>query len=47
VKFDELMDRLVQIAVKRNQDRQQKTLTYDQNIFALKPAGTKLGGVKK
>ena len=47
IKFNELMDRLVQIAVKRNQDRQQKTLTYDQNIFALKPAGTKLGGVKK
>ncbi len=44
--FDKLMDKLIVIATKRNHDRQMKTLTYDQNIFALKP-GMKLGGVKK
>lgn len=38
--FDKLMDRLVQLALKRNRERQQKTVSYDANIFSMG------GGVK-
>lgn len=40
IRFDQLMDRLVQLALKRKRDTERKTFTYDQNIFALG------GGVK-
>lgn len=43
--FAELMDYLVKLALKRNRDMSHKTLSFDQNIFALGGAcGTK--GVK-
>lgn len=35
IKFNELMDRLVQLALKRKRAIDRKTFTYDQNIFAL------------
>lgn len=38
--FDKLMDRLVKLALKRQRQNNTKTLSYDQNIFALG------GGVK-
>lgn len=44
VPFTELMDRLVRLALKRKREQGQKTVSYDQNIFAL-GAGTK-GGLK-
>lgn len=40
IRFNELMDRLVQLALKRKRAIDRKTFTYDQNIFALG------GGVK-
>lgn len=40
IKFDELMDRLVRLALKRKRDQSSKTVSYDSNIFALG------GGVK-
>ena len=40
IKFDELMDRLVRLALKRKRDQASKTVSYDSNIFALG------GGVK-
>ena len=40
IKFDELMDRLVQLALKRKREQGQKTTNFDQNIFSLG------GGVK-
>lgn len=40
ISFEQLMDRLVQLALKRKRDTDRKTFTYDQNIFALG------GGVK-
>lgn len=40
IKFDELMDRLVRLALKRKRDQTSKTVSYDSNIFALG------GGVK-
>ncbi len=40
VKFPQLMDRLVSLALKRKREADRKTFTYDQNIFALG------GGVK-
>lgn len=40
VRFDELMDRLVRLALKRKRDQASKTVSYDSNIFALG------GGVK-
>lgn len=40
ISFDKLMDRLVQLALKRKRYIEKKTFTYDQNIFALG------GGVK-
>ncbi len=44
IKFDKLMERLVQLAVKRSTRRSQKTFSFSQNIFAM-GGGTK-GGVK-
>lgn len=38
--FDKLMDKLVELALKRKRDTDKKTFTYDQNIFSLG------GGVK-
>ena len=38
--FDKLMDRLVKLALKRQRQNNTKTISYDQNIFALG------GGVK-
>lgn len=35
--FGQLMDRLVALALKRQREASHKTLTYDQNIFALSP----------
>ncbi len=40
ISFDKLMDRLVQLALKRNRERGQKTVSYDANIFSM------VGGVK-
>jgi len=40
ISFESLMDRLVQLALKRKRDTDRKTFTYDHNIFALG------GGVK-
>lgn len=42
--FDKLMDRLVRLALKRKREQEQKTVSYDQNIFAM-GKGTK-GGLK-
>ena len=42
--FSELMDRLVHLALKRRREQEAKTVSYDQNIFAM-GGGTK-GGVK-
>ncbi len=43
--FPGLMDRLVALALKRKRDQGSKTVSYDQNIFAM-GGGTK-GGIKK
>lgn len=43
--FSNLMDRLVALALKRKRDRQLKTVSYDQNIFAMGGGGVK-GGLK-
>ena len=45
ITFPHLMDRLVSLAVKRKRDQRSKTVSYDQNIFAM-GGGTK-GGIKK
>lgn len=42
--FDKLMDKLVQLALKRNREMKMKTVSYDQNIFAM---GGGVKGVKK
>lgn len=49
VKFDELMDELVRLAIKRKREQGLKTVSYDQNIFSLSGGvkGGKFGGVKK
>ncbi len=44
ISFTSLMDRLVQLALRRKRETDRKTFTYDQNIFAM-GGGTK-GGVK-
>ena len=44
ITFEKLMDRLVELALKRKRESERKTFTYDANIFAL-GGGTK-GGVK-
>lgn len=43
--FENLMDRLVKLALKRRRARESKTISFDQNIFAM-GGGTK-GGIKK
>ena len=40
ISFEKLMDRLVELALKRKRDCERKTFTYDQNIFCL------TGGIK-
>ncbi|MDE7411321.1 MAG: D-alanine--D-alanine ligase [Paramuribaculum sp.] len=51
IPFDKLMDTLVKLALKRKREQQLKTISYDQNIFALGGGskGLKCGvkGVKK
>lgn len=42
--FDKLMDRLVALAIKRKREMERKTVSYDQNIFAL--SGGIKGGIK-
>ena len=44
LRFDQLMDRLVKLALKRKREQERKTFSFDQNIFAL-GGGTK-GGAK-
>lgn len=43
ISFSQLMDNLVKLALKRNRDLSHKTLSFDQNIFAL---GAGYGGAK-
>ncbi len=43
--FDQLMDRLVKLALKRRRDEQGKTTSFSQNIFAM--GGGVKGGLKK
>jgi len=52
IKFEEEMERLVQLAIKRKREEGMKTVSYDQNIFNLTGGtkgvkGGKFGGVKK
>ncbi|MCM1075787.1 MAG: D-alanine--D-alanine ligase [Bacteroides sp.] len=42
--FDKLMDKLVQLALKRKREQGLKTVSYDQNIFSL--SGGAKGGLK-
>ncbi|MCM1164080.1 MAG: D-alanine--D-alanine ligase [Muribaculaceae bacterium] len=44
IPFTELMDRLVRLALKRKREQGQKTVSYDQNIFAM--TGGAKGGIK-
>ena len=44
ISFDKLMDKLVQLALKRKREMGMKTVSYDQNIFSLGGGGVK--GVK-
>jgi len=41
ITFTQLMDRLVQLAIKRKREQGNKTVSYDQNIFSMSPAGAK------
>lgn len=43
--FSKLMDKLVQLALKRKREQKMKTVSYDQNIFSL--GGGLKGGIKK
>ncbi|MDE6165484.1 MAG: D-alanine--D-alanine ligase, partial [Muribaculaceae bacterium] len=45
ITFPKLMDRLVELAVKRKRELELKTVSYDQNIFAM--GGGVKGGIKK
>lgn len=45
ISFPKLMDRLVELAVKRKRELELKTVSYDQNIFAM--GGGVKGGIKK
>lgn len=50
VPFDELMDKLVSLALKRKREQANKTVSYSQNIFALgggSKGGTKGGKLRK
>ena len=42
--FDKLMDKLVQLALKRKREQALKTVSYDQNIFSM--SGGVKGGIK-
>ncbi|MCH5346507.1 MAG: D-alanine--D-alanine ligase [Muribaculaceae bacterium] len=44
ISFEKLMDKLVALALKRQRDKSHKTVSYDQNIFAM--GGGVKGGVK-
>lgn len=44
IKFPELMDRLVRLALKRKREQEMKTVSYDQNIFSM--GGGVKGGIK-
>ncbi len=44
ITFDALMDKLVKLALKRNRERSQKTVSYDANIFSM--GGGVKGGTK-
>lgn len=48
ISFPELMDRLVQLALRRKRESERKTFTYDHNIFAMSPGlkGGSKGGLK-
>lgn len=46
ISFSQLMDRLVSLALKRKRDRQLKTVSYDQNIFAMGSGNGVKGGLK-
>ena len=41
ISFDKLMDKLVQLALKRKREMGMKTVSYDQNIFSLGSGGVK------
>jgi D-alanine-D-alanine ligase len=43
--FAQLMETLVNLAIKRKRDADMKTVSYDQNIFAM--GGGVKGGIKK
>ena len=45
IRFDQLMDRLVKLALKRQRKESMKVKSYDQNIFSL--GGGVKGGIKK
>lgn len=45
LRFDQLMDRLVKLALKRRRDEQGKSTSFSQNIFAM--GGGVKGGIKK
>lgn len=45
IRFDELMDRLVRLALQRKRESSHKTVSYDQNIFSM--GGGVKGGIKK
>lgn len=45
ITFDQLMDRLVKLALKRKRNMDMKTVSYDQNIFSM--GGGVKGGIKK
>ena len=44
ISFEQLMDRLVELAIKRKREQGMKTVSYDHNIFNL--SGGIKGGVK-
>ena len=44
IRFDQLMDRLVELALKRKRESANKTVSYDQNIFSM--GGGVKGGIK-
>lgn len=45
ITFEQLMDRLIKLAIKRKREMGMKTVSYDQNIFSL--GGGVKGGIKK
>lgn len=47
ISFDALIDRLVELALKRRRDASNKTTSFDQNIFALGGGVKGVKGVKK